>query len=35
MSGGTNDGTVNQGINRIVGGTGKYKGITGSGAWKV
>ena len=32
---GKNDGTVNQGINRIVGGTGKYKGITGSGPWKV
>ena len=32
---GKNDGTVNQGINRIAGGTGKYKGITGSGPWKV
>jgi hypothetical protein len=32
---GRNDGTVNQGINRIVGGTGKYKGISGSGPWRV
>ncbi|MFL6581445.1 MAG: hypothetical protein ACJ8G2_11950 [Burkholderiales bacterium] len=32
---GKNDGKVNQGINRIVGGTGKYKGITGSGPWKI
>ena len=32
---GSNDGTVNQGTNRIVGGTGKYKGITGSGPWKI
>ena len=32
---GSNDGTVNQGINRIVGGTGKYKGISGSGPWKI
>jgi hypothetical protein len=32
---GTNNGTTNQGINRIVGGTGKYKGITGSGPWKI
>jgi hypothetical protein len=32
---GRDDGTVNQGINRIAGGTGKYKGITGSGPWKV
>ncbi len=28
------DGTGNEGINRIAGGTGKYKGITGSGPWK-
>jgi len=31
---GADDGTNNQGINRIAGGTGKYKGITGSGPWK-
>jgi hypothetical protein len=31
---GTNNGTDDQGINRIAGGTGKYKGITGSGPWK-
>jgi hypothetical protein len=24
----------NDGINRIAGGTGKYRGITGSGPWK-
>ena len=30
---GGNDGTVGRGINRIAGGTGKYKGITGSGPW--
>lgn len=28
------DGAGNDGINRIAGGTGKYRGITGSGPWK-
>ena len=28
------DGNAIEGINRIAGGTGKYKGITGSGPWK-
>src|SRR4051794_39582982 len=32
---GDNNGTVNQGVNRIVGGTGKYKGTTGGGPWKI
>jgi hypothetical protein len=28
------DGSAEEGTNRIAGGTGKYKGITGSGPWK-
>jgi len=31
---GANDGKNDQGINRIAGGTGKYKGITGQGPWQ-
>jgi hypothetical protein len=33
-SGGTATGGGNEGINNIVGGTGKYAGVQGSGPWK-
>jgi hypothetical protein len=31
---GANDGKDDKGINRIAGGTGKYRGITGQGPWQ-